>query len=94
MATRDAWFDNAKMTLVTLVVVGHAWTLLPDEPVVSHLYDFLYLWHVPAFVFVTGYLSRSFEWTSVRMWQLVRTERGWKIFSVIYSMRDSRSPAE
>lgn len=26
------------------------------------------------------------------MWQLVRTERGWKIFSVIYSMRDSRSP--
>lgn len=28
------------------------------------------------------------------MWQLVRTERGWKIFSVIYSMRDSRSPAE
>ncbi len=73
MATRDAWFDNAKMTLVTLVVVGHAWTLLPDEPVVSHLYDFLYLWHVPAFVFVTGYLSRSFEWTSVRMWQLVRT---------------------
>lgn len=28
------------------------------------------------------------------MWQLIRTERGWKIFSVIYSIRDSRSPAE
>ncbi|MBO1750167.1 nuclear transport factor 2 family protein [Stenotrophomonas indicatrix] len=28
------------------------------------------------------------------MWQLVRTERGWKIFSVIYSIRDKRSPAE
>ncbi|WP_127565017.1 nuclear transport factor 2 family protein [Stenotrophomonas indicatrix] len=27
------------------------------------------------------------------MWQLVRTERGWKIFSVIYSIRDKRSPA-
>lgn len=25
------------------------------------------------------------------MWQLVRTEQGWKIFSVIYSIRDSRS---
>jgi len=73
MASRDAWFDNAKMALVTLVVVGHAWTLLPDEPLVNHLYDFLYLWHVPAFVFVTGYLSRSFEWTKVRLWQLVRT---------------------
>ena len=29
MASRDPWFDNAKMALVTLVVVGHAWTLLP-----------------------------------------------------------------
>lgn len=28
------------------------------------------------------------------MWQLVRTERGWKIFSVIYSLRDKRSSAE
>nr|WP_313510429.1 nuclear transport factor 2 family protein [Stenotrophomonas geniculata] len=28
------------------------------------------------------------------MWQLIRTEQGWKIFSVIYSIRDSRSPAD
>ena len=27
---RDPYFDNAKMLLVTLVVVGHGWTLLPD----------------------------------------------------------------
>jgi len=37
------------------------------------LYDALYAWHVPAFVFVTGYLSRSFAYTPTRMWQLVRT---------------------
>lgn len=28
------------------------------------------------------------------LWQLIRTEQGWKIFSVVYSMRDSRSPAD
>ncbi|AWH55480.1 hypothetical protein C1924_10865 [Stenotrophomonas sp. ESTM1D_MKCIP4_1] len=28
------------------------------------------------------------------MWQLIRTEQGWKIFSVIYSVRDERSPTE
>jgi fucose 4-O-acetylase-like acetyltransferase len=61
------------MALVTLVVVGHAWTLLPDGAVTGHLYDFLYAWHVPAFVFVTGYLSRKFAYTKVRLWQLVRT---------------------
>ncbi|QIG44032.1 acyltransferase family protein [Nocardioides anomalus] len=70
---RDPWFDNAKMGLVLLVVVGHSWTLLPRVGAVSHLYDSLYLWHVPAFVFVTGYLSRSFAYTPARMWQLVRT---------------------
>ena len=70
---RDPWFDNAKMALVLLVVVGHSWTLLPFNAVTTHLYDFLYAWHVPAFVFVTGYLSRSFAYTRTRMWQLVRT---------------------
>jgi fucose 4-O-acetylase-like acetyltransferase len=72
-AARDPWLDNAKMMLVTLVVIGHAWVLLPAGGVTGHVYDFLYVWHVPAFVFVTGYLSRSFVYSKVRMWQLVRT---------------------
>lgn len=70
---RDPWLDNAKMALVTLVVLGHSWMLLPQNPLVAGLYDFLYAWHVPAFVFVTGYLSRTFTWQRRRMWQLVRT---------------------
>lgn len=70
---RDPWFDNAKMALVTLVVVGHSWTLLPHNVVNDQAYDFLYFWHVPAFVFVTGYLSRSFTWSSARLVALVRT---------------------
>jgi fucose 4-O-acetylase-like acetyltransferase len=80
---RDPWFDNAKMALVALVVVGHSWTLLPlfagdhgsdtAKLVDSWLYHFLYAWHIPAFVIVTGYLSKSFEWTRRRMWSLVTT---------------------
>lgn len=73
MPLRDPWFDNAKMALVTLVVMGHAWTLLPATTLNDHLYDFLYAWHVPAFVFVTGYLSRSFGWEKERLWRLFRT---------------------
>ncbi|WP_182524016.1 acyltransferase family protein [Nocardioides dongkuii] len=72
-AQRDPWFDNAKMALVTLVVLGHSWTLLPESRLHAHLYDFLYAWHVPAFVLVTGYLSRSFSYERHRLWQLVRT---------------------
>ena len=70
---RDPWFDNIKMTLVTLVVVGHSWTLLPHNLVNNWAYDFLYAWHIPAFVIVTGYLSRSFAWTPAKLVALVRT---------------------
>jgi fucose 4-O-acetylase-like acetyltransferase len=70
---RDPWFDNIKMVLVTLVVVGHSWTLLPHNLVDNWAYDFLYAWHIPAFVIVTGYLSRSFAWTPAKLIALVRT---------------------
>lgn len=70
---RDPWFDNAKFALVALVVVGHSMTLLPKTVTNNWLYDFLYVWHVPAFVLITGYLSRSFDYTPKRMWSLVRT---------------------
>ena len=61
------------MTLVTLVVVGHSWTMLASNAGNNHLYDFLYTWHMPAFVLITGYLSRGFEWTGPRLWALVRS---------------------
>ncbi len=72
-ATRDPWFDNAKFVLVALVVVGHSLVMLADNTVTDWLYDFLYAWHVPAFVLVTGYLSRSFAYSPSRLRGLVRT---------------------
>ncbi|MFL6106238.1 MAG: acyltransferase family protein [Marmoricola sp.] len=71
---RDPWFDTIKMALVALVVVGHSWKgLLPANGAITWAYDFLYAWHVPAFVVVTGYLSRNFRWTPEKLWSLVRT---------------------
>jgi fucose 4-O-acetylase-like acetyltransferase len=40
-----------------------------DDPA----YHFLYAWHVPAFVLVTGYLSRSFRFTPASLRKLVST---------------------
>lgn len=72
-STRDPWLDNAKMALVLLVVVGHSWDLLPLDGWIGHAKDFLYVWHMPAFVLVTGYLSRSFSYRPDRVWRLVCT---------------------
>jgi fucose 4-O-acetylase-like acetyltransferase len=55
---RDPYLDNAKFLAVVLVVVGHFWNNLTDLPVVEAGYLWLYLFHMPAFVLVTGYLSR------------------------------------
>jgi len=71
--SRDPFFDNAKFVLVTLVVVGHSWTLMPDVPTSSPVYLFLYTFHVPAFVLVTGYLSRSFTFTRRNLRKLFTT---------------------
>jgi fucose 4-O-acetylase-like acetyltransferase len=72
-SSRDPFFDNAKMLLVTLVVVGHSWTLLPDVSTSSPVYVFLYSFHVPAFVLVTGHLSRSFTFTRRNLHKLLTT---------------------
>jgi fucose 4-O-acetylase-like acetyltransferase len=62
------------MALVTLAVVGHAWSLLlPGSATNSWLYDYLYVWHMPAFVLVSGYFSRSFDWSSRRLRATVAT---------------------
>ncbi len=84
---RDPWLDNAKMSLVTLVVVGHFWAILPGTTLDDHLYDFLYLWHMPAFVFVTGHLSRSFAWTRRRLLGLVTTVAvPYVVFESLYAL--------
>ncbi|HET6151543.1 MAG TPA: acyltransferase family protein [Marmoricola sp.] len=69
--TREPWFDNIKMALVTLVVVGHCWALLPRTTGTTWAYDFLYSWHMPAFAIITGYFSRSFTWTPRKLLSLV-----------------------
>lgn len=73
LSSRDPWLDNVKMALVTLVVVGHAIGLVEATQGSHWVYDFIYLWHIPAFVVISGYLSKSFEWDRRRMKNLVYT---------------------
>lgn len=67
-AGRDAYLDNAKLALVVLVVVGHTWTELRDVFAIDVAYFFVYLFHMPAFVLIAGYLSRNVRLT----WRTLR----------------------
>ncbi|GAB2881472.1 acyltransferase family protein [Streptomyces mayteni] len=58
---RDPFFDNAKYLAIVLVAIGHAWTpLRGDSRTASALYDFVYAFHMPAFILLAGYFSRGF----------------------------------
>ena len=70
---RDPWLDNAKMVLVTIVVVGHMMVLVPGGGEQSRTYDFIYYFHIPAFVLLTGYLSKSFRYSKRHLWALLTT---------------------
>lgn len=67
---RDASWDNARGLAVLLVVVGHALQPATDSaPAADWLYRFVYLFHVPLLVLVTGYLTA--ELTQRRAGRLV-----------------------
>lgn len=61
-AARDPYFDNAKYLAIVLVALGHAWEPLRDgSRAAGALYIFVYAFHMPAFMVISGYFSRSFE---------------------------------
>lgn len=58
---RDPYFDNVKFFLITLVVLGHFWEVFRnDSHAANAAYTVVYGFHMPVFVFVTGYFSRGF----------------------------------
>ncbi len=70
---RDPWLDNVKVVLVTIVVIGHLLVVSPGSRAQSWVYDFIYYFHIPAFVLVTGYLSRTFRYTRRHLMSVLAT---------------------
>ena len=58
---RNYAFDNLKGLLVFLVVFGHLiqFTRGKAEPIVGYTYTGIYLFHMPLFVFISGYFSKK-----------------------------------
>jgi fucose 4-O-acetylase-like acetyltransferase len=57
---RSYYFDNLKLLLITLVVIGHTVEpLINSQTNMKILYTFIYSFHMPLFVFISGYFSKS-----------------------------------
>lgn len=52
--------DNARFVLISLVVAGHLLEQLADQgPIAAALYRWIYLFHMPAFVLISGAVSKA-----------------------------------
>ena len=56
---RSAYWDNIKGFLIILVVFAHCLFGLQQRPFNDFLVDAIYMFHMPAFVFVSGFFSKS-----------------------------------
>lgn len=57
---RNAYFDNAKVLLIFLVVFGHM--LQPstsESTALNTLYIWIYTFHMPAFIFLSGFFAKG-----------------------------------
>ena len=59
MDKRLAYFDNFKFILIFLVVLGHFISPLKNFTYIKYLYAFIYLFHMPCFVFILGFFFKK-----------------------------------
>lgn len=58
---RIAYWDNLKAFLIFTVVLGHLLLNVTYKGgVINSLFDYIYIFHMPAFVLVSGYFSKSY----------------------------------
>lgn len=59
---RDYLFDNIRALLILLVVIGHMIASQKSKILTAEvMYYFIYLFHMPAFIFITGYFSKNLD---------------------------------
>ncbi|WP_420718531.1 acyltransferase family protein [Streptomyces sp. H51] len=85
---RDAFFDNAKYLAIVLVAIGHAWEpLRHGSRTVTALYTVVYAVHMPAFIVVSGYFSRTFDASPARIGRLITSVAvPYVVFEVAYTL--------
>lgn len=82
---RDYQFDNLKFILIVFVVVGHFIKPLIDEfPAILALYDIIFAFHMPFFIFVSGYFARTHLHSDKRINVVTKLLFTYMLFQIIY----------
>jgi fucose 4-O-acetylase-like acetyltransferase len=74
MNKRNIYFDNTKFILIFLVVLGHFTNLNLNTPIMGGLNNIIYSFHMPLFIFITGFFSRR-----------INTQRKVEVDKILYT---------
>ncbi|GAB6008353.1 acyltransferase family protein [Dysgonomonas reticulitermitis] len=67
MRKRDPFFDSLKFILICLVVFGHTLEYSGIKDILSFkVYSFIYTFHMPLFIFISGYFSKNITWDKLK----------------------------
>lgn len=64
---RNYWLDNTKFILIFLVVIGHFLGELISNKTIKEIFVFIYIFHMPLFIFITGFFSKNVEKSGKRI---------------------------
>ena len=59
--SRLCYMDTYKGLLIFLMVVGHCLELYQDDKICKLLYWFIYSFHMPVFIFISGFFSKNID---------------------------------
>lgn len=83
---RDAYFDNAKVLLIFLVVFGHMIQPFVDDSLyVQTLYLWIYTFSMPAFIFLSGFFAKGAGTISYVIQLAKKLLLPYMIFQILYS---------
>lgn len=88
MKERDAYFDNLKFILILLVVVGHLIEPFNGEPTMGTIYQFIYSFHMPLFIFTAGYFAKRVQSPKQYVGLLSGLVVPYFIFETLYTLFD------
>jgi fucose 4-O-acetylase-like acetyltransferase len=84
--SRDPFFDNAKFVAIIFVALGHVIEDLRDIEALGAVYMFIYMFHMPVFIVITGYFSRNFTFSGNKAQKLITNLAvPYVVFEVAYS---------